>query len=316
MAPSTVMPNARSLAARIERLAGIEGARYVFGASHHHWRLGPPWSPEELQAFERKRRVELPDDYRQWLLDIGRSGAGPGYGLFEPGLWNLGGPTDRHWDGRQFGPLATPFPYDAPGPRRPRAMPGAFPICQFGCAIVGLLVTAGPQRGRIWIEEGKSAGGLHSEEGLGFAEWMERWLAESEREAANPWKPARPHPNAPDVVEAARGVSRDEIEALVAHITAELRKKPKAAFGTVGTFTLRGGAVFFDQGPAIAQALQGRPLPDQGPLTRILQAAIGAPAWTGIDVPGLLQVWVREQVPATGRDYLGRPCRSAIGAAS
>ena len=96
----------RMLAQRKERiltLDRVKGAQRIHGASHHGWRLAPPWTEPQLERFEEQRRVELPAGYRSWLLQVSASGAGPGNGLFEPGTWNTGGGLKR-WTGRQVGP--------------------------------------------------------------------------------------------------------------------------------------------------------------------------------------------------------------------
>jgi len=124
---------------RIERIFRHPSARKVFGAAHHAWRFKPPWQPDQFDAFEKRREVSLPTSYRSWLLEVGSSGAGPGNGLFEPGTWSLGRRSDSEWTGKQFGPLASPFTYTkATAPHR-GALPGAMPICDFGCGVVGVL---------------------------------------------------------------------------------------------------------------------------------------------------------------------------------
>ncbi len=52
-----------------------------FGAYMHQYRLGRTLSEDELIEYESFFGVQLPDDYRAFLMHIGNGGAGPGYGL-------------------------------------------------------------------------------------------------------------------------------------------------------------------------------------------------------------------------------------------
>ncbi|MEV4691484.1 SMI1/KNR4 family protein [Micromonospora echinospora] len=54
----------------------------VFGANGHQWRREPPLTTDELAGLESQLDVELPAEYRSFLLQVSRGGAGPAYGLF------------------------------------------------------------------------------------------------------------------------------------------------------------------------------------------------------------------------------------------
>lgn len=305
--------------ARIGQLFGHPNARKVFGAVHHAWRFSPKWQPDQVAAFETARRVALPASYRSWLLEVGSSGAGPGNGLFEPGRWSLGRRSESEWTGKQFGPLATPFPYaKATAPHR-GALPGAVPLCDFGCGVVGVLVTAGPEQGRIWIDErrGSADGGLRPEDGLGFDEWIEAWLAEAELVVGRPDAPKVEAPRAVvarQVLDATSIVPEAELVALRERTLARLREKPIAIVGKLGQFRFQGNRVQFIQGPALTAALKGALLPEPaksappevGTLTKLFTAVLAAPLGTEIEVPGLFtaRVWREARIPF--RDYLGR----------
>lgn len=292
---------------RIERLAGVPGARRIYGATHHGFRLGAPVPADVIARFEKRHRIELPGAYRSWLGELSGAGAGPGNGFFELGQWTFGGPPTA-WTGRAFGPLAEPFPYDAPCEKHRGAVAGAMPLCDFGCGMTGLLVTAGPQRGRIWIDYRRDRRGFVPEDGLDFRSWVEAWLAESERAAVTPEEDIpRAHPNSPDAVLPLDPIATPAMIArLREEIVANLSATGRARFGAILTFRLRGAKIEIDQGKAIAKALAGEPLPDVGTLTRLLEALFRAPPWTALEVPGLLSGWVREKHRFPMRDYLGR----------
>lgn len=133
--------------ARAERLSQHPNARRVFGAAHHRWQLTAPLSPVQLAVFEERHRVGLPPAYRQWLLQVGSSGAGPGNGLFAPGRWNLGGKSDGEWTAKQFGPLAAPFPYDVATEPHRGALPGAMPLCAASSPRTGSTSKGGSEPG-------------------------------------------------------------------------------------------------------------------------------------------------------------------------
>lgn len=64
----------------------------VFGASSHKYEINPPASINEVEAFEKRYSVQLPDCYRAFVLQVGNggtsymnSGAGPFYGIYTLG---------------------------------------------------------------------------------------------------------------------------------------------------------------------------------------------------------------------------------------
>jgi hypothetical protein len=59
-----------------------QGFRRVFGADGHRFQLNEPLLESEVDAFESKYNVELPADYRAFLIHVGNGGAGPYHGLF------------------------------------------------------------------------------------------------------------------------------------------------------------------------------------------------------------------------------------------
>lgn len=55
----------------------------LFGAEHHLYRVNQPASKDLINRFEILHQLILPDDYREFLLQVGNGGAGPWYGLWE-----------------------------------------------------------------------------------------------------------------------------------------------------------------------------------------------------------------------------------------
>lgn len=168
----------------------------MFGAGEHGWELEPPLTPAELAELEGQFRVELPAEYRSFLLQAGRGGAGPAYGLFPPrrvdGRWAWEG------DGADMtspDSLVRPFPhteafnqadelpehpdeddfasaqeYDAAEEtwweRHDAIMyneahfAGLLYLCHKGCALRDALVVTGPARGTMWADGTAEESGL------------------------------------------------------------------------------------------------------------------------------------------------------------
>ena len=53
-----------------------------FGANKHKYFWNSPASLEEVEQFEKKIGVSLPEEYRNFIIKAGNGGAGPFYGLF------------------------------------------------------------------------------------------------------------------------------------------------------------------------------------------------------------------------------------------
>lgn len=189
---------------RLARLSTHPSAGAVFGANGHQWRCEPPLTTDELAELESQLDVELPAEYRSFLLQVSRGGAGPAYGLFPvqrvDGRW--------HWegDGAELTDLETlrqPLPHtdafnpadDLPDPPdeadfasggtfneaedaywqqheavafSPEHSIGLLYLCHLGCAYREALVISGPARGQIWADDTASDGGfrpLHEPDG-------------------------------------------------------------------------------------------------------------------------------------------------------
>lgn len=69
------------LLAKLDRLRHADPEFLVTGASSHWYRFGPTLTPTWLAWLEAKYGIDLPDQYRQFLLTVGNGGAGPNYGL-------------------------------------------------------------------------------------------------------------------------------------------------------------------------------------------------------------------------------------------
>lgn len=158
-------------------------------ASKHLYQLNPCLTEDEVQAFESQCNITLPDDYRQFLLELGNGGVGPGFGMLKLPSKN----PDCYC-------LDKPFPYERPADmileNGELKFDGTLPLAEYGCGMVALLVITGKQRGKLWFTTGedgifplgkKLCGFLHAglngyieaEEAVSFSEWYRDWLVNS-----------------------------------------------------------------------------------------------------------------------------------------
>jgi hypothetical protein len=99
--------NAAAIKDAISKLERADRKLTVFGAaSTHQWRLRPPASAAEVNKFEKRFGVALPDDYREFLCSVGNGGAGPQYGLFPLGVFS----EQSERADNLIGELSEPFP--------------------------------------------------------------------------------------------------------------------------------------------------------------------------------------------------------------
>ncbi|MGW2822996.1 SMI1/KNR4 family protein [Streptomyces sp. NPDC001443] len=176
---------------QIQRLAKAPGAGAVFGFSGHGFALEDPLGERELAELEEQLGTRLPEDYREFLTQVGAGGTGPAYGVFPvrrvDGRWRWEG------DGADLADLARltePFPVQGPDPAlvlalrkecpeeedfeaiedfdqayeawdekwdavmwNPERTVGAVVLCHQGCAYRQWLIVSGPERGRIWSDD-------------------------------------------------------------------------------------------------------------------------------------------------------------------
>jgi hypothetical protein len=205
------MSSIRKVSDKLLALKAADPHRKAFGANAHGYALSQRATAEEVQAFEAKHGIMLPEDFHAFLTEIGNGGAGPFYGLFPLGMFDGSGAGLEPWekDDGTVGNLSEPFPHrqawNLPEERfehsdfdsdeeeqtwvaeldretwNPALMNGAFPICHHGCAYRTYLVVTGPERGNLWFDGRASDQGIvpHSGPGGGrvtFAEWYDAWL--------------------------------------------------------------------------------------------------------------------------------------------
>jgi hypothetical protein len=140
----------------------------LLAVRHHRYQLGPCLTEAEVIAVEQQYRIRLPEDYREFLLNIGNGGAGP-----DSGMGSLSGSIetaklkcpDLADDvlAKPF-PLVKPyvFPLDGTSDEveaflkdlwRPEYMQGTLPLADCGCGVDVLLIITGEARGTLWLDD-------------------------------------------------------------------------------------------------------------------------------------------------------------------
>lgn len=176
----------------------------VFGSSSHRYKLHPKLSEDELAAFEARHSIVLPEEYRDYLKEMGNGGAGPAYGILRLQDWA----TELDVQSPKF--LSTPFPYTTPwNAERPgdvdddsyhesevfmawekeyydnKHITGSIRLSHYGCAIYYFLVVTGEEKGFVWVDDRANDYGLYSavsqktKEKMSFSVWYHEWLRES-----------------------------------------------------------------------------------------------------------------------------------------
>lgn len=141
-------------------------------------RLNAPAAQSDVDAFERLHGVSLPEEYREFLLRVGNGGSGPpSYGLLSLGV------LPRDYDS-PFPDLSQPFPFtktwvweggdeSKEGPIE-AAYRGAVVLGSDGCGQYWVLITSGPERGKVWMRT--DVGIQPLEPTMTLLEWYEAWL--------------------------------------------------------------------------------------------------------------------------------------------
>lgn len=65
---------------RLAELRALDRSLEIFGAKKHRYGTAPV-SPDDIRQFEHELEVQLPDAYREFLLQVGHGG-GPYYGVW------------------------------------------------------------------------------------------------------------------------------------------------------------------------------------------------------------------------------------------
>lgn len=205
----------RPIREAVTALAAGDPKRARFGAAAHQYALRPVLTDLRIAELEAAAGVRLPDDYRDFLLEVGDGGAGPGYGLvpfdqaeqqalmegvFAPhGIEPLEVPKERAPS--EPGVASEPIPESATatgsgpttasssassttGQRVSLLLPwhGVVLLSHLGCGYLAYLVLEGPHRGQVWMDLGSN--GPAARIAPHFIAFYTDWLSAAQR---NEW---------------------------------------------------------------------------------------------------------------------------------
>lgn len=143
-----------------------------------HLIMKVPLPETELEIFEENNHLDLPGDYRKFLIQVGSGDQGPpAYGFCGFGQWPSD--FDQPWPD-----LSRPFPFTQPwvwedGDKSEEGTEidvhcGVLVLGTDGCAQYWALVVRGPDTGKIWMP--CDVGIIPLRPAMTFLEWYEAWL--------------------------------------------------------------------------------------------------------------------------------------------
>ncbi|MCD4724044.1 MAG: SMI1/KNR4 family protein [Bacteroidales bacterium] len=176
---------------KLEKLKKSDKKYEVFGARSHKYHSAKV-SDRDLSNFENKIGVNLPNDFREFILKIGY-GAGPDYGIFglekmlsEFEEWKYcldeQGEFSKEFDlsNEDAIELINKKKANMKGfyYKRLQTANGILPIMTEGCTYFAYIVLTGEQRGKIWRidlnELDTMPSGVTKE--YDFISWYEAWI--------------------------------------------------------------------------------------------------------------------------------------------
>jgi hypothetical protein len=167
---------------QIERIRDSVSARGIA--------LNPPLPLSEVEAFEARYGIMLPEGYRRFVTEIADGGEGPPqsgiFSLLEP-RYRFG--REDRWN--RLPDIRLPFPLTekwiweddddtSPDwlPRRQAVYHGSIQIGDDGCGMFWHLIVTGSERGNVWDLCGEGAVPGKPPE---FLAWYESWLSQREK---------------------------------------------------------------------------------------------------------------------------------------
>ncbi|MEU5324610.1 SMI1/KNR4 family protein [Streptomyces sp. NPDC021056] len=153
---------------KLARIPYAPNRSHSFGEERHEFRLGPRLPKARADAFEAEHDVELPQPYRDFLTNMGGSGASPYYGLIP-----LEGCTLFTMNPGAAGTGSRGFSR-AYRPTRDGHL--FLHVIERGCSDLVLIGVTGPLAGRMLIGNADGFWGPNVSSAPDFLAWYERWL--------------------------------------------------------------------------------------------------------------------------------------------
>ncbi|MFD7326274.1 SMI1/KNR4 family protein [Streptomyces sp. NPDC059875] len=153
---------------KLARIPYAPARSHSFGEERHEFRLGPRLTKGQADTYEAEHDVELPQPYRDFLTNMGGSGASPYYGLIplaDCTLFTMN-PTDTGTGSRGFSRAYLPT-------RRGDLF---LHVIERGCSDLVLIGITGPLTGRMLIGNADGFWRPNVSSAPDFLAWYERWL--------------------------------------------------------------------------------------------------------------------------------------------
>lgn len=172
---------------KLARLRDLDPDFKIAGVRSHQYKLKPCLTEAEISAFENEHQIQLPADYRNFLLEMGNGGAAPSNGIV---------PLSAYFDlvPDQADPenngtfLSSEFPHNEHWNPKPdsdytamKQVQGSIAIADEGCGTTIRLVVSGAEKGNIWIDDRDNRYGVRpasagSVSHADFFTWFNHWL--------------------------------------------------------------------------------------------------------------------------------------------
>lgn len=137
---------------RLKRKKELDPDCIGFGVERHKYELCPPIAEKNLLRLEKKFKISLPEDYREFITNIGNGGAGPSYGLYSiEGALGGKDPTYQYRASKVGDEINKNFvrPDEVSGDNF-LSENGTLILCQHGCANDDFLVLNDKEKGNVW----------------------------------------------------------------------------------------------------------------------------------------------------------------------
>ena len=172
----------KEIKTKIETLREMDKNFEIFGSIKHKYKLNPCKTEKEILEFEKKYKISLPEDYKNFLIYIGNGGAGPSYGMLRlEDFFDKDTAVSDNF-------LVTDFKYSPDSPYLEQSCEntdnysdetaGSMIICHHGCGILNLLIISGTERGKIWLDDRCNDNSM-KRVCNSFSEWYNKWLDNS-----------------------------------------------------------------------------------------------------------------------------------------
>ena len=145
---------------------------------YHHWKLSPTVPLSEIEAFERRAGIELPENYVYYLTQVGGGGASPGTGFSDfKSEW-------ESYDGLQdvSEQLARVMPkaeWEERYGEHEYEEPGTINLCGMDITFVAFLIVYGPMRGHVvYLDWDGDCAPMWPKGSSDFLDWNENFYSE------------------------------------------------------------------------------------------------------------------------------------------